>query len=154
MKYADQGYDLFAKPVFPYLSKPLGYFVPYLIRADTLGDKGLTKIDTTFPFIKKDTEKLKGSVYENAYLPVRLAEDVKHHLVETYGSEYKKCGGDGVIASGKAVISTSLVLSQEYLGWISSFLQTKTEQVKEVANEKIASERIANERLANERLII
>lgn len=139
LEYADQGYVLFAKPVFPYLTKPFGYFAPYLIRVDTLGDKGLTKMDNTFPFIKEDTEKLRGSVFENVYLPVRLAGDMKHHLLETYGSEYKKCGGDGIIASSKAVISTSLVLSQEYLGWVNSFLQTKKEQVKEATNEKVVT---------------
>lgn len=127
---------IFAKPVVPYLSKPLGYVAPYLVRVDNLGDQGLTKIDTAFPFIKEDTEKLKGSVFENAYLPMRLAGDVKHHLYETYGSEYQKCGGNGMVASGKAVVSTSLVLSQEYLGWVNSFLQTKKEQTKEVVSEK------------------
>lgn len=105
---------------------------------DNLGDQGLTKFDSAFPFIKEDTEKLKGSIFDNAYLPMRLAGDMKQHLFETYGSEYQKCGGDGMVASGKAVITTSLVLSQESLAWINSFLQTKKEQTKDVMKEKTA----------------
>lgn len=62
---------------------------------------------------------------------MRLAGDAKSHLYDTYGSEYKKCGGAGVFASGKAIVTTSLVLSQESLAWISTLLQTKKEEVKE-----------------------
>jgi len=136
LEYADQGYARLAKPVLPYLSKPYGYVATYVARADSLGDQGLSKIDTTFPIIKEDTEKIKGTIFDSAYFPVRFAGDVKNHVVDTFGSEYKKCGGDGVVASGKAVITTSLVLSQESLAWASSFLQTKKEQVKEAVNEK------------------
>lgn len=124
------------KPVFPYLSKPFSYFAPYLVRVDSLGDQGLTKIDTTFPIVREDTDKIRGSIYENAHFPVRLAGDVKDHLFDTYGSEYKKCGGDGVVARGKALITTSLVLSQESLAWVNSFLQTKKDQAKEAMDEK------------------
>lgn len=127
------------KPVFPYLSKPFGYVAPYLVRADSLGDQGLTKIDTAFPIVKEDTEKIRGSIYHNVQFPMRLAGDMKHHVLDTYGSEYKKCGGDGLVARGKAVITTSLVLSQESLAWINSWLQTKKDQVKVAADEKISN---------------
>lgn len=53
-----------------------------------------------------------------------------------YGAEYKKCGGNGLVASGKAVITTGLVLSQESLAWLSGWLQTAKEDVKEKVNEK------------------
>ncbi|KAJ6044558.1 hypothetical protein N7499_007058 [Penicillium canescens] len=136
IQYADKGYTRLAKPVLPYFSTPYSYVAPYLARADSLGDKGLTEIDTRFPIIKEDTQKLRGSIYNGASMPVRLAGEVKHHVFDIYGSEYKKCGGDGVFASGKAVVTTSLVLSQESLAWISTFLQTKKEEVKEAVNEK------------------
>ncbi|KAB8261699.1 MAGE-domain-containing protein [Aspergillus pseudonomiae] len=132
IEYADQSYDRIAKPFLPYLSKPYGYIAPYLARADSLGDQGLSQIDSRFPFIKEDTEKLRGTIYDNATYPVRLVGDAKAHVFDTYGSEYKKCGGDGVVASGKALITTSLVLSQESLGFLSSLLQAKKEQVKDV----------------------
>ncbi|EAW08116.1 putative pathogenesis associated protein Cap20 [Aspergillus clavatus NRRL 1] len=136
LEYADQGYARLAKPVLPYLSKPYGYVAPYIARVDTLGDQGLTKLDTSFPIIKEDTDKLKGTIYDTAYLPVRLAGDVKTHVYDTFGSEYKKCGGDGVVASGKAVISTGLILSQESLTYINSVLQKKKAEAKEAVNDK------------------
>ncbi|KAE8162051.1 MAGE family-domain-containing protein [Aspergillus tamarii] len=132
IQYADQSYDRIAKPFLPYFSKPYGYIAPYLARADSLGDQGLSQIDSRFPFIKEDTDKLRNTIYDNATYPVRFVGDVKAHVFDTYGSEYKKCGGDGVVASGKALITTSLVLSQESLGFLSSLLQAKKEQVKDV----------------------
>ncbi|KAL2008119.1 hypothetical protein VTN00DRAFT_8101 [Thermoascus crustaceus] len=134
--YADQGYSRFAKPVLPYLSKPYGYLAPYIAKVDAIGDTGLTKVELVFPIVKEDTETIKGTVLDRVYLPLRLAGDVKKHVFELYGSEYTKCGGDGYVASGKAVITTSLLLSQESLAWLSSFLGSKKEQVKDAVNEK------------------
>ena len=138
LEYADQGYEM-AKPVVPYLSKPFGYVAPYLVRADSLGDQGLTKIDTAFPIVKEYTYKIRGRIYQNVHLPMRLAGDIKRHLFDTYGSEYKQCGGDGLVARGKAMITTSLALSQESLAWVNSFLQTKKKQAKEAADERANS---------------
>ncbi|KAJ5818411.1 hypothetical protein N7474_004002 [Penicillium riverlandense] len=136
LEYADQGYTRIAKPVLPYLSTPCSYLAPYLARADALGDRSLAQIETRFPFIKEDTQTLRGSLVDRASFPARLAGDVKHHVFDLYGLEYKKCGGDGVVASGKAVVTTSLVLSQESLAWVSSWLQSKKEEGKAVVNEK------------------
>ncbi|KAL4814349.1 hypothetical protein BDW67DRAFT_186907 [Aspergillus spinulosporus] len=135
LEFADQGYG-FAKPYLSYLSKPYGYIAPYVTRADSLGDKGLQKVDATFPIIKEDTKTLKNTIYDTAYFPLRLFGDAKSHVFNTYGDEYKKCGGDGVVASGKAIITTSLVLSQESLAFISSLLQKKKAQVKDLVNEQ------------------
>lgn len=136
IEFADQGYTRLAKPVLPYFSAPYGYVAPYLARADTLGDKGLSEFDTRFPIVREDTQKIRGTIYNTAGYPVRVAGDVKHHVFDIYGSEYKKCGGDGIFASGKAVITTSLVLSQESLAWVSTWLQTAKEEAKEVVSEK------------------
>lgn len=135
LNYADQGYA-FAKPYLPYLSTPYSYLAPYVAKADSLGDQGLTKVDERFPIVKEDTEKIRGTIVDTAYLPVRLAEEARQHLLETYGAEYKKCGGAGYVASGKAVVTTSLVLSQESLAWLSAAIATQKEQAKEVVNEK------------------
>lgn len=136
LEYADQGYTRLAKPVLPYLSTPYSYVAPYLVRADSLGDQGLSQIDQRFPIIKEDTEKLRGTIYYQASFPARFAGDVKTHVFDIYGSEYKKCGGDGMVASGKAVVTTSLVLSQESLAWLSALLQSKKEEAKELVNDK------------------
>ncbi|KAL4975042.1 hypothetical protein BDW66DRAFT_152353 [Aspergillus desertorum] len=135
LEIADKGYGI-AKPYLTYLSKPYGYVAPYVSRADTLGDKGLQKVDATFPIVKEDTETVKSTIYETAHLPLRLAGDAKSHVFSTYGDEYKKCGGDGIVASGKAIITTSLVLSQQSLAYINSLLQKKKAQVKDLVNEQ------------------
>ncbi|KAJ5215054.1 hypothetical protein N7468_010733 [Penicillium chermesinum] len=133
---ADQGFSQFAKPVLPYLSKPYSIIEPYLVRADSLGDQGLTRIDSRFPIIREDTQKIRGAVYNHATYPIRVADDVKQHVFDIYGTEYKKCGGDGYVASGKAVITSSLVLTQESLAWVNTWFQTAKEEVKEVVNDK------------------
>ncbi|KAL2866721.1 MAGE family-domain-containing protein [Aspergillus lucknowensis] len=136
LEFADQGYG-FAKPYLPYLSKPYGYVAPYIARADTLGDKGLQRVETVFPFIKEDTGSLKNTIYERAYYPLRFAGEVKGHVFSTYGDEYKKCGGDGYVAGGKALITTGLVISQESLAFLSSLLQQKKAQPPEpLANDE------------------
>lgn len=136
LAYVDQGYVHIAKPFLPYLSKPYGLVAPYVARADSLGDRGLDKFDSTFPFIKQDTQTLKTTIQDGVYLPVRLAGDAKVHVFDLYGSEYKKCGGDGVVAHGKAMITTGLMLGQESLGFLSSLLQKKKAQVKDAINDK------------------
>lgn len=103
---------------------------------DALGNQGLAQIDSRFPIVREDTGKIRGTIYNNASYPVRVAGDVKEHLFETYGSEYKKLGGDGVFASGKAVITTGLVLSSESLNWATTWFHTAKEEAKDVVNEK------------------
>jgi hypothetical protein len=136
LTYADQGYAL-AKPYLPYLSTPYSYVAPYVAKADSLGDQGLTHVDERFPIVKEDTDKIRGTLVDTAYFPVRVAEDARQHLLDTYDAEYKKCGGAGYVASGKAVVTTSLVLSQESLGWLSTAIAAQKEQAKEVVNEKV-----------------
>ncbi|KAL4933711.1 putative pathogenesis associated protein Cap20 [Aspergillus undulatus] len=135
LEFADQGYG-FAKPYLTYFSKPYGYVAPYVTQADSLGDKGLNKVDATFPILKEETGTIKETIYDTVYFPLRLVGDARNHVGKTYGEEYKKCGGDGLVARGKAFITTGLVLSQEGLGFISSLLQKKKSQVKELVNEQ------------------
>lgn len=136
LEYADQSYVRFAKPVLPYLATPYSYIAPYLTRADSLGDQGLSQIDSRFPIIREDAQKIRGAIYHHAAYPVRLAGDVRDHVYDTYGTEYKKCGGDGIFASGKAIITTSLVLSSESLTWASTWFQTTKQEIKDVVHEK------------------
>ncbi|KAI9801513.1 MAG: hypothetical protein M1833_002745 [Piccolia ochrophora] len=136
LNLADQGYVTFAKPILPYLSGPYQYVSPYVAKADSLADTGLSKVEDTFPIVKTPTDKLKGTVFDTVFFPVRLASDSKDYVFKTYGSEYKKVGGEGIVTSGKAVITTSLVVTSDSLGWLSSFLGAKKEQTKHVVNEK------------------
>jgi hypothetical protein len=96
-------------------------------------------VDATFPFIKEDTGTLKNTIYETASVPLRFAGDIKSKVLSTYEDEYKKCGGDGYVASGKALVTTGLVLSQESLAFLSSLLQQKKAQVKDIVNDQVAN---------------
>ena len=130
------GYETFVAPAVPYAKRPYGYVAPYVEKADSLASDGLTKVDQTFPIIKEDTEKLKGSVLDFAYLPFRLVGDGKNYILDTYSGEYKKCGGDGYVSGGKAVITTGLVITSDTLSWLSSFLGQKKEQGTDYASKK------------------
>jgi hypothetical protein len=112
---------------------------PYVAKADSLADDGLTKVDHTFPIVKQDTQKIKSSVLDLALLPLRVAGSSKDYVYHTYTDEYRKCGGDGLISGGKALITTSLVVTSDTLSLLSSLMAQKKEQTKEVAKEKSAN---------------
>lgn len=108
---------------------------PYVAKADSIADGGLAKVESTFPIVKEDSQKIKSSVIEIAFLPFRLAGNSKDYVYSTYTGEYQKCGGDGLISGGKAVITTSLVVTSDSLSWLGSLLAKKKQQTKEIAKE-------------------
>ena len=119
-----------------YAHKPYGYVAPYVSKADQLADGALTKVDQKFPLVKEDTQKIKSNVLDLAFLPLRLAGHGKDYAFSTYSKEYKKCGGDGYVAGGKAFITSGLVITSDAFAWLADFLSQKKEQAKEVAKEK------------------
>ena len=120
----------------PYAQKPYGLVAPYVQHADSLASDGLTRVDQTFPIIKQDTEQIKHTIVDFAYAPFRVVFDGRDYLLDTYGQEYKKCGGDGYIAGGKAFITTGLVVTSDTLAYLQSFLTEKSEQGKDFASQK------------------
>lgn len=136
---ADHGYKSIVAPVLPYAQGPYGYVKPYVEKADQLADGGLKRVDETFPIVKQDTEAIKGSILELAYLPFKLADQGKDYVLKTYSSEYKKCGGDGYVAGGKALITTGLVVTSDSLAWLSNYLSQKKEEAKEVVKDKTSN---------------
>ncbi|OAP59389.1 hypothetical protein AYL99_06687 [Fonsecaea erecta] len=136
IELTNAGYTKFVKPTLPYFQTPASYAKPYVAKADELGDKFLTKFDEQVPIVKAETKDIQDKVMSYIQWPLDTANTTKEWALDTYKDEYKKCGGEGYVAGGKAVITTSLILSSDVLKWISSFLQAKKEQAKEVANEK------------------
>jgi len=132
----NQGYTTFVKPTLPYLKTPYAYTQPYIARADQLGDAALSKIDENIPIVKSETEEIKKTVLGYANWPVKVATDSKDWIFNTYGEEYKKCGGDGIVAGGKAVITSSLIITSDVLSWVSSLLAAKKAQAEEIVKEK------------------
>lgn len=109
---------------------------PYVAKADSLADSSLKKVDQKFPIVKEDTDKIKGTAVDMAFFPLRKATEGKDYVFKTYNNQYKKCGGQGLITTGKASVSTSFVVTSDVLAWISSYLGAKKEQTKEKVNEK------------------
>lgn len=136
IELATEGYNKVVAPVVPYAQRPYGYVAPYVQKADELADGGLTKVDNTFPIVKQDTEKIKSSILDLAFLPLRLANQSKDYVFSTYSNEYKKCGGNGYIAGGKALITTGLVVTSDSMSWLAEYLGQKKEEGKGFAKEK------------------
>jgi len=144
---SNTGYEKFVSPFVPYAKRPYGYVAPYVAKADSLASNGLSKVDNKFPIVKQDTEKIKGTVLDYAYFPFRIVGDGKNYLQDTYTGEYKKCGGDGYIAGGKAMITTSLVVTSDTLSWLGSFLGQKKEEGADYASKKYGqASNFANEK--------
>lgn len=137
LSLSDQGYNAFAKPVLPYFAKPYQYVSPYVKKADSIGDSTLTKLDSTFPVVKKPTGEILDNAKGYAYFPVSKATEGKDYVLKTYNSECKKVGGDGIVTLGKAAVTTTLIVSSDALSWLSQFLAAKKAETKEVVNEKL-----------------
>ena len=133
---SNTGYEKLVAPFIPYAKRPYGYVAPYVAKADSLGSDALSRVDHKFPIVKEDTEKIKGTVLDYAYFPFRMAGDSKNYLLDTYSSEYKKCGGDGYVAGSKAVITTGLVVTSDTLAWLSTFLGQKKDEGTDYAAKK------------------
>lgn len=137
LELSTHGYNVLAKPVLPYFSKPYEYVSPYVKKADSIGDSTLDTIDTKFPAVKKPTGELYDNATGFAFFPIRKAAEGKDYVFKTYNSECKKVGGEGLVTYGKAAVTTSLVVTSEALSWLSHFLGQKKAEAKEVANEKL-----------------
>jgi hypothetical protein len=141
--YGAKGIDLtnatYAKLVRPnlhYFKGPFSYVAPYISKADELGDKSLSKIEEKVPIVKSETKEIKQTAFDFAYWPFEQLGSGKDYVLSTYGEEYKKCGGDGLIAGSKAAITSSLVMSADILSWVSSLLKAKKEEARDTIKEK------------------
>jgi hypothetical protein len=137
LSLADHGFNAFAKPVLPYLSKPYQYVSPYVAKADSLGDSTLSKVEAKFPVVKKPTNELYDKATGLALLPLRKGLEGKDYVLNTYKSEVKKVGGEGIVTMGKAAVTTTLIVSSDALSWLSNVLGKKKDQAKEVAADKM-----------------
>ncbi|KAI6091058.1 hypothetical protein F4821DRAFT_210946 [Hypoxylon rubiginosum] len=134
IELGDSAYKTFAKPVIPYFAKPYQYVQPYVKKADLIGDDTLSKIDQHVPVLKKPTGELWNEGVNIVFFPVRKGFETKDHVFDIYSSEYKKVGGDGLVTSGKAFVSTGLVVTSEALAWIGDFLRAGKVRAKETGN--------------------
>jgi len=127
-------YETFAKPFIPYLRGPYEYISPYVRKADDLGDKALTRVDETFPVVKKPTSEIYGDTKLVITFPYRKSVEQKDHILHVYTDERKQHGGQGVVPLGKAVFTTWLVVTAETLGWLRTVLARTKQQAREKVN--------------------
>lgn len=136
IQLGDSAYKTFAQPVLPYFSKPYQYVSPYVKKADSFGDTTLSKVDARFPIVKKPTGELYADAKSVVFFPYRKGMESKDHFVTTYSDEYKKVGGDGIVTYGKALISTTIIITSETVSWVGEFLTAKKAEAKD-AVEKV-----------------
>lgn len=136
-KLGDSAYQTFAAPILPYFARPYGYVSPYVQKADSFGDKTLDRIEERFPIIKKPTNDLYNDTRGLILLPYQKGLEGKEHVFQIYASELKKLEQQGVVAQGKAAVSTAFVVSNETLAWLSSFVAVKKGEATETTKEKI-----------------
>lgn len=123
------------KPTLPYLEKPAAYAKPYVAKADEVGDNLLSRFDERVPILKSDTKEIKSTIFDYMHWPFKTAGETKDFVFQTYSDEYQKCGGNGLVASGKALVTSGLVISSTALAHLSTFLQQKKEDAKDVAGD-------------------
>lgn len=136
IQLGDSAYQTFAAPVLPYFSKPYGYISPYVTKADSIGDKTLSAIDERFPIVKKPTTDIYNETRGFILLPYHKSIEERDHVYQVYSNEYKKNEQQGFIAYGKAAVVTALVVSNETLAWLSSFLNAKKAEASQAMNNK------------------
>lgn len=136
LELSDSAFKTFAQPVLPYFSRPYELVRPYLAKADTLGDQALDKVDETAPFVKKPTGELYAGAKGIFFLPYHTGLETKDHVLQVYSGEIKKFGGEGLLTYGKAIVSTALISSSEFLTWAGNVLHNKKEDAKESLNDK------------------
>ncbi|KAL7961604.1 hypothetical protein V8C34DRAFT_273045 [Trichoderma compactum] len=137
IKLGESAYRTFAAPVLPYFSKPYGIVSPYVQRADSFGNKTLDRIDERFPIVKKPTGDLYNETRGLILLPYQKGLEGREHVFKIYASELKKLEQEGVVAQGKAAVSTAFVISNETLAWLSSLVAVKKGEATEASKEKI-----------------
>jgi len=134
----NEAYKKFFVPVEPYLKTPYSIIAPYVEKADSLGDKGLSKVDSTFPIVKEDTSSLKEKVISLPFVPYTTAVSAKDYVFKTYSDESSKVGGSGVVPFAKSVISTELKIGSDVFNYVASFVIAKKDEGKKFADDKYA----------------
>jgi hypothetical protein len=120
----------------PYLSGPLSYLSPYASQADSVGASTLERLDAKMPVLQQPTDELLQKVRGAGGAPLRLSAEAQQYVARVYEAEFKRTGGNGLLAYGRAMIATGLVVSADGLTWATEILSKKGQTAKETVNEK------------------
>jgi hypothetical protein len=119
------------------LKTPYSYVAPYVQKADSLGDKGLSEVDTRFPIVKEETSSLVEKVKGLPFVPYNTVISTKDYVFKTFEDESKKNEGKGLVPFAKTIIGTELRIASDTVGFVSSFLIQKKEEGKKFTDAKI-----------------
>jgi hypothetical protein len=133
----NEAYKKIFTPVEPYLKTPYSYVAPYVQKADSLGDKGLSEVDSRFPIVKEDTSSLKEKVKSLPFVPYNTIISTKDYVFKTFEEESKKNEGKGVVPFARTVIGTEIKIAADTLGFLAAFLVQKKDEGKKFADAKI-----------------
>lgn len=110
----------------------------------------MSKVDEQIPIVKSETKEIQSTLYSYISYPFQLFDDGKTYVFQTYDDQYKKCGGDGIIAGSKAVVTTSLLVASQTTSYLASLLQQKEKEAKDVIAQKSAEvKKAVNEKTKN-----
>jgi hypothetical protein len=136
--FAQDAYSRFGAPLLPYLQGPYSFVAPYVDRADVYADDGLNKVEQRFPIVKEDTDKIKGTVVDYAFFPLRLAGQGRQYLVETFNDELSKTEGEGgLVKLAKATVSTELKVGVDAYHFLAKWLARGQESAQAKKDEKL-----------------
>jgi len=123
-------------PFSPYLKTPYSMVAPYLQKADSLGDSGLSSLESRFPIVKEPTASIQDKVVGVAGLPLKYAKDGKEYVFKTYGDEYEKSQGNGIVKQAKAIVGTEIRVTGDMIKGIADFLGKVKSQGQQYVSEK------------------
>jgi len=132
-------YDRFGQPVVDALKGPYAYVKPYAEKADSLGDKGLGKLDETFPIFKEDTQTLVDTAKGYISYPFEVAGKGRDYLYNTWSDKYSETSsrndrGDGLLTLAFAGAGTVLKIQTDVLNAVSDYLGPKKDAAKDKAD--------------------
>jgi hypothetical protein len=106
---------------------------PYLAKVDSIGDSGLSTIDSHFPIVKAETSTIQEKVQGVAGIPWKIASDGKAYVFKTYDEEYNASQGNGIVKHAKAAIGTELKITLALFQVVTDFLSKAKQEGKEKA---------------------
>jgi hypothetical protein len=119
------------KPLSPYLKGPYSIVAPYVVKVDSLGDTGLTKLESRFPIVKEDTATLQKTVTGYAGYPLELADKGKSYVLKVYDERYGYHEGKNKLARmGFAAFDTQVTIVGKTFETIANYIHQKTEESK------------------------
>jgi len=128
----NSAYHNFAAPILRNLQGPYSIIAPYVQKADEIGNSTLETVDNQVPAIKKtDMETLKSRAFDVAHFPFKVASESKDYVFSTYNDEYNKTGGNGLITTGKAILSTELRITADAIHKVADMLGPRGKQMEE-----------------------